>query len=500
MKQFIAIDLKSFYASVECRERGLDPLLTNLVVADATRTEKTICLAVTPSLKAYGISGRARLFEVVSRVKEINAERRRAAPNHRFSGKSENARALSQDASLELDYIVAPPRMAYYMRYSGKIFSTYLKFVSEEDIYAYSIDEVFIDATPYLATYGISARELALRMVKAVYDETGITATAGVGTNLYLAKIAMDVEAKHCEADANGVRIAELNEESFKRRLWNHRPITDFWRVGRGYANRLAKLGAETMGDVARLSLDNPQVLFDTFGINAELLIDHAWGWENVSLADVKSYSSENHSRMSGQVLSEPYPYEKAKLVTWEMADSLALELVQLGLLAHGLGITVSYDVENIANAKRKKNYKGLLVQDGYGRVVPKPVHAKTSFHIPNSSGKVFADSAVALFERIVDKTLLVRKITVEAQSIVPESEVSEVNEPLQEDLFGFEEKERSASSKEEKASLDREHRMQKAVLLIKEKFGKNALLKAKNFQEGATARERNRQVGGHKA
>ena len=341
MRSYIAIDLKSFYASVECRERGLDPLKTHLVVADASRTEKTICLAVTPSLKAYGISGRARLFEVVSRVKEINRTRQANAPSHILTAKSVDAPSLAADPNLELDYIIAPPRMAYYMRYSAKIYEIYLKFVSEDDIFSYSVDEVFIDATPYLKTYGLSARDLALRMVRTVFEETGITATAGIGTNLYLAKIAMDVKAKHMPADKDGVRIAELTEESFKREMWPHKPITDFWRVGRGYATRLAALGAETMGDVARLSLTAPQKLFDQFGVNAELLIDHAWGWECVGIADIKAYSADTHSRMSSQILAEPYKTDKARLVAWEIADSLALELVEKGLVAHGLEVTV---------------------------------------------------------------------------------------------------------------------------------------------------------------
>ena len=498
MKQYIAIDLKSFYASVECRARGLDPLTTHLVVADATRTEKTICLAVTPSLKAYGISGRARLFEVVQRVKTVNAERLRKIPEHRFTGKSSDARELEGDATLEVDYIVAPPRMASYMQVSAKIFSIYLRFVSEEDIYAYSIDEVFIDATPYLGTYGITARELALRMVREVFRETGITATAGVGSNLYLAKIAMDVEAKHQEADADGVRIAELTETSFRERLWCHKPITDFWRVGRGYAARLAGLGAYTMGDVARLSLTNPQVLFDTFGVNAELLIDHAWGFEDVTLSEVKAYTSDTHSRLSGQVLSEPYDFEKAKLVLWEMADGLALELVELGLVARGVAITIGYDVENITDAKRRKNYHGPLTRDAYGRVTPKPAHVKTMFQRANSSGKIFTDCAVTLFNRAVNPLLLIRRITVEAIDVTFERDIKKENDVTQGELFSMGGV--VISTQEEEKTLEKERRMQKAMLLIKGKFGKNALLKAKNFEEGATARERNQQVGGHKA
>lgn len=499
MKSYIAIDLKSFYASVECRERGLDPLKTHLVVADASRTEKTICLAVTPSLKAYGISGRARLFEVVSRVKEINRARQANAPSHIFTAKSVDASSLAADSNLELDYIVAPPRMAYYMRYSAKIYEIYLRFVSEADIFSYSVDEVFIDATPYLKTYGLSAWDLALLMVRTVFKETGITATAGIGTNLYLAKIAMDVKAKHMPADKDGVRIAELTEESFKQEMWSHKPITDFWRVGRGYATRLAALGAETMGDVARLSLTAPQKLFDQFGVNAELLIDHAWGWECVGIADIKAYSSDTHSRMSSQILAEPYETDKARLVAWEMADSLALELVEKGLVAHGLEVTVGYDVENLTDAKRKGRYRGSVVRDGYGRTIPKPTHGKEMFAVPTSSGKEFCDAVLRIFNRVADKTLLIRRLALAALDVVSEGSLPKKPTVVQPDLFA-QIGDSVASSEQKEQALSRERRMQKAMLLIKERFGKNSLLKAKNFQDGATARERNSQVGGHKA
>lgn len=499
MRSYIAIDLKSFYASVECRERGLDPLKTHLVVADASRTEKTICLAVTPSLKAYGISGRARLFEVVSRVKEINRTRQANAPSHILTAKSVDAPSLAADPNLELDYIIAPPRMAYYMRYSAKIYEIYLKFVSEDDIFSYSVDEVFIDATPYLKTYGLSARDFALRMVRTVFEETGITATAGIGTNLYLAKIAMDVKAKHMPADKDGVRIAELTEESFKREMWPHKPITDFWRVGRGYATRLAALGAETMGDVARLSLTAPQKLFDQFGVNAELLIDHAWGWECVGIADIKAYSADTHSRMSSQILAEPYKTDKARLVAWEMADSLALEFVEKGLVAHGLEVTVGYDVENLTDAKRKSRYRGSVVRDSYGRTLPKPTHGKEMFAVPTSSGKELCDAALRIFNRVADKTLLVRRLALAALDVVPEGSLPKKPTVVQPDLFA-QIGDSVASSEQKEQALSRERRMQKAMLLIKERFGKNSLLKAKNFQDGATARERNSQVGGHKA
>ena len=434
MRSYIAIDLKSFYASVECRERGLDPLKTHLVVADASRTEKTICLAVTPS--------------------------------HILTAKSVDAPSLAADPNLELDYIIAPPRMAYYMRYSAKIYEIYLKFVSEDDIFSYSVDEVFIDATPYLKTYGLSARDLALRMVRTVFEETGITATAGIGTNLYLAKIAMDVKAKHMPADKDGVRIAELTEESFKREMWPHKPITDFWRVGSGYATRLAALGAETMGDVARLSLTAPQKLFDQFGVNAELLINHAWGWECVGIADIKAYSADTHSRMSSQILAEPYKTDKARLVAWEMADSLALELV---------------------------------ARDSYGRTLPKPTHGKEMFAVPTSSGKELCDAALRIFNRVADKTLLVRRLALAALDVVSEGSLPKKPTVVQPDLFA-QIGDSVASSEQKEQALSRERRMQKAMLLIKERFGKNSLLKAKNFQDGATARERNSQVGGHKA
>ena len=499
MRSYIAIDLKSFYASVECRERGLDPLKTHLVVADASRTEKTICLAVTPSLKAYGISGRARLFEVVSRVKEINRTRQANAPSHILTAKSVDAPSLAADPNLELDYIIAPPRMAYYMRYSAKIYEIYLKFVSEDDIFSYSVDEVFIDATPYLKTYGLSARDFALRMVRTVFEETGITATAGIGTNLYLAKIAMDVKAKHMPADKDGVRIAELTEESFKREMWPHKPITDFWRVGSGYATRLAALGAETMGDVARLSLTAPQKLFDQFGVNAELLIDHAWGWECVGIADIKAYSADTHSRMSSQILAEPYKTDKARLVAWEMADSLALELVEKGLVAHGLEVTVGYDVENLTDAKRKSRYRGSVARDSYGRTLPKPTHGKEMFAVPTSSGKELCDAALRIFNRVADKTLLIRRLALAALDVVSEGSLPKKPTVVQPDLFA-QIGDSVASSEQKEQALSRERRMQKAMLLIKERFGKNSLLKAQNFQDGATARERNSQVGGHKA
>ena len=499
MKSYIAIDLKSFYASVECQERGLDPLKTHLVVADASRTEKTICLAVTPSLKEYGISGRARLFEVVTRVKEINRVRKMRAPGHVLTGKSVDAPSLAADPNLELDYIVAAPRMAYYMRYSAKIYEIYLRFVSESDIFSYSVDEVFIDATPYLKTYGLSARDLALRMVRTVFEETGITATAGIGTNLYLAKIAMDVKAKHMPADSDGVRIAELTEESFKRELWSHKPITDFWRVGRGYATRLSGLGAETMGDVARLSLRAPQKLFDQFGVNAELLIDHAWGWECVGIADIKAYSSDTHSRMSSQILAEPYDADKARLVAWEMADSLALELVEKGLVAQGLDVVVGYDIENLVDPRRKSRYHGPVVRDRYSRAIPKPTHGKESFLTPTSSGKIFCAATLRIFDRVADKNLLIRRLTVVATDVIPEWSIPKKSAVIQPDLFS-QATDSVICSEQDTRALSREKRMQKAMLLIKNRFGKNSLLKAKNFQEGATARERNSQVGGHKA
>ena len=504
-RTYIAIDLKSFYASVECMERGLDPLTTNLVVADASRTEKTICLAVSPSLKAYGIPGRARLFEVVQKVKEANAARLRKAPGQAFSGTSFNDAELKSSPDLSLDYIVASPRMAHYMEYSTRIYNIYLKYIAPEDIHVYSIDEVFIDATDYLKTYNLSARELAAEMILDVLKTIGITATAGIGTNLYLAKIAMDIQAKHIPADQNGVKIAELDEMSYRRLLWSHRPLTDFWRVGRGYAKKLEEHGLLTMGDIARCSLGKPtdyyneDLLYKLFGINAELLIDHAWGWEPCTIADIKAYKPSTNSLGSGQVLQSAYTFDKAKLIVREMTDLLVLDLVDKRLVTDQLVLTVGYDIENLTNPKIKKSYHGAITTDHYGRAVPKSAHGTANLGRQTSSTKLILDAVTELFERIVDENLLVRRINITANHVVDEATVQKTDNLEQLDLFTDYAAERAKKEAEE-AELAREKRMQKAILDIKKKHGKNAILKGMNLEEGATTVDRNRQIGGHKA
>jgi len=497
---YIAIDLKSFYASVECVERGLDPLTANLVVADPSRTEKTICLAVSPSLKAHGISGRARLFEVVERVGQVNAARRARAPGGVLTGKSWDDTALRADPALAVDYIVAPPRMALYMEASTRIYDIYLKYVAHEDIHAYSVDEVFIDATNYLRSNGLTAHEFTRRMLRDVLTTTGITATAGIGTNLYLCKIAMDIVAKHEEPDADGVRIAELDEMSYRRLLWDHRPLTDFWRVGPGIARKLEAHGMHTMGDVARCSLGGPgdfhseDLLYKLFGVNAELLIDHAWGWEPCTLRDIKAFRPASNSLGAGQVLQTPYPFDKARLVLWEMADNLSLELVEKGLVTDQIVVTVGYDIENLADPGRTKAYKGPVTTDHYGRKVPKHAHGSQNLGEPTASTRRILEAAMAVFDRVVDPALLVRRMNIAANHITPEGRAVR-EEPAQLDLFADEE-----SEKLREAEAAREKRMQQAMLSIKKKYGKNAILKGANLQEGATARERNRQIGGHKA
>lgn len=504
-RTYIAIDLKSFYASVECRERGLDPLTTNLVVADKSRTEKTICLAVSPSLKAYGIPGRARLFEVVQKVKEANIQRRQNAPYGRFEGTSYNDVELKENPALELDYIVAPPRMAYYIEYSTKIFDIYLKYVAPEDIHVYSIDEVFIDATAYLHTYRMTAREFAGTMIRDVLKTTGITATAGIGTNLYLCKIAMDIVAKHTEPDRDGVRIAELDEMSYRRLLWTHRPLTDFWRVGKGYAAKLEACGLYTMGDVARCSVGkqneyyNEDLLYEMFGINAELLIDHAWGWEPCTIADIKAYKPSANSLGSGQVLQCPYPFEKAKLVVREMADLLVLDLVEKGLVTDQIVLTVGYDIENLPAPGRNSRYKGEVTTDRYGRKMPKHAHGTVNLDRHTSSSRMILDAVTELYDRIVDRNLLVRRISISANHVVDENSAGKKESFEQMDLF-TDYREKQKKQEKENEALEREKNMQKAMISIKKKFGKNAILKGMSLQEGATARERNNQIGGHKA
>ncbi len=497
---YIAIDLKSFYASVECRERELDPLDTNLVVADESRTDKTICLAVTPALKSYGIGGRSRLFEVRARVREENARRRQSAPQHEFTGASSSAMQLAADPGLQLDFIIAPPRMAYYMQYSKHIYEIYMKYVAPEDVIVYSIDEVFIDVTGYLNTYGLSARELAMKMILDVLAQTGITATAGIGTNLYLAKIAMDVMAKHIPADEHGVRIAQLDEMSYRRELWSHRPITDFWRVGRGYAGRLASYGMYTMGDVARCSVDNEELLYKLFGKNAELLIDHAWGWEPCTIAAVKAYRPENNSLSSGQVLHCPYEAKDALLVLREMADALALELVEKHLVTDQIVVTIGYDIENLTDPERRKAYRGPIVTDHYGRQIPKHAHGTVNLDRYTSSAQKLMAAAAQMYERDVDQRLLVRRLTIVANHVIDENKAPQKEVQFEQlDLFtDYEQKE--TQKKCEQQELERERKLQEAELKIKKRYGRNAILRGMNLQEGATARDRNAQIGGHKA
>lgn len=502
---YLCIDLKSFYASVECVERGLDPLTTNLVVADKSRTKKTICLAVSPALKLYGIPGRPRLFEVEQKVREINASRKEKAPYHCFLDSSYDAILLREDATLSLDYITATPRMALYLEYSTRIYGIYLNYIAPEDMHVYSIDEVFFDVTTYLDLYQLTAHELAMKMIKEVFRKTGITATAGIGTNMYLCKVAMDIVAKHTKPDKDGVRIAELDEMLYRRQLWTHRPITDFWRVGKGYAKKLAQVGLYTMGDIARCSIGedkdfyNEELLYKLFGINAELLIDHAWGWESCTMAEVKAYQPSNRSIGSGQVLSYPYCYEKAKLVTREMTDSLVFDLLDKKLVTDQLVLTVSYDIKNLTDKERRKCYKGAIKTDHYGRAVPKHAHGTIHLEQYTSSSKEIMDAMIRLYERIVDKKLLIRRISLSADHIKEESQIINDNQYVQMSLFKDYKMFDHQQQKEEER-LNREKKLQKAVLEIKKKYGKNAILRGTSLENGATAMERNRQIGGHKA
>lgn len=490
-RYYMAIDLKSFYASVECKLRNLDPLTTNLVVADKSRTEKTICLAVSPSLKAYGIPGRARLFEVVQKVQEINAIRRQKAKI--FTGKSFNDIELKKNLKLELDYIIAPPQMAYYMKYSTKIYNVYLKYFSEEDIFPYSIDEVFCDVTDYLNTYKMTPKELATKVIKDVYETTGITATCGIGTNLYLAKIAMDIGAKHVKPNEYGVRIAELDEASYRKLLWNHRPITDFWRVGKGYAKKLEEHGIFTMGDIARTSVKNEELLYKLFGINAELLIDHSWGWEPCTIKSVKEYKPQTNSISSGQVLHCPYDYEKTKLIVKEMTELLTLDLVEKNLVTSQIVLTIGYDIDNLTNESISHKYNGEITEDRYGRKIPKHAHGTVNIDHKTSSTKVIMKATMELFERIINKDLLTRRINITANNVINEADVKEESFE-QIDLFtNYNEKEKN--KKKENA----EKNIQKAMINIKRKYGKNAILKGMNFEAGGTTRQRNEQIGGHK-
>jgi len=502
---YVAIDLKSFYASVECVERRLDPLRTNLVVADRNRTEKTICLAVSPSLKAYGISGRARLFEVVQKVKEVNAGRKLSAPGGVFEGESYDDEVLKASPGLSVSYITALPRMALYMKYSTDIYNIYLKYVAPEDIHVYSIDEVFMDFGSYLEAYRMSARELTKKIIQEILQVTGITAAAGIGTNLYLCKIAMDIVAKHVALDEDGVKIAQLDEKTYRKLLWNHRPLTDFWRIGRGYAKKLEENGLFTMGDVARCSLGEPtdfyneDLLYRLFGINAELLIDHAWGWEPCTIADVKAYKPESSSIGSGQVLQHPYSFEKGKLIVREMTDLMVLDLVDKGFVTDQIVLTVGYDRENLVDPESRKRYKGPVTTDHYGRRVPKPAHGTINLESQTSSTKLITNAVMELYERIVDKHLLIRRVYVTANRVEEESRAERNYNFEQLDLFtDYNALQRQKEA--EKAELEREKKIQKAMLDIKKKFGKNAILKGMNLEEGAMTVERNKQIGGHKA
>ena len=502
---YACIDLKSFYASVECRARGLDPLTTNLVVADASRTEKTICLAVTPSLKAYGIPGRARLFEVVEKVRAVNAERKLRAPGHQLTGESSSDTELKQNSALAVAYIVAPPQMAQYMKISTQIYQIYLKYIAPEDIHTYSIDEVMLDLTAYLATYNTTAHALVMRMIKDVLRATGITATAGIATNLYLAKVAMDIVAKHIPPDRDGARIAELDELRYRQQLWSHRPLTDFWRVGRGYAKKLEDHNLYTMGDIARCSLGtktdyyNEELLYKLFGINAELLIDHAWGWEPATIADIKAYKPESHSLGAGQVLHCAYDFDKGRLVVREMAEQLVLDLVAKRLVTDQMVLHAGYDIENLTDPARRGNYHGPVKTDLYGRKIPKSAHGSINLKRPTSSSRLIVQAVMELYDRIVDPALTLRRFNLVANHVVAENSVPTAPPVEQLDMFT----DYAAAQKKqeaEAAALAKEKKMQQAMLSIKERFGKNAILKGTNLEEGATTIDRNKQIGGHKA
>lgn len=498
-KTFIAIDLKSFYASVECVMRGLDPLTTNLVVADASRTEKTICLAVSPSLKVHGIPGRPRLFEVVSKVKEINKLRSAAIHGKRFVRSSWNAEELKKHPEYELEYITATPRMAYYMEYSTQIYNIYLKYVAPEDIHVYSVDEVFIDATGYLSLYKKTPREFAQMLILDVLHFSGITATAGIGTNLYLCKIAMDIVAKHIAPDENGVRIAELDEFSYREQLWEHKPLTDFWRIGHGISKKLEANGMYTMGDVARCSIGgssdfhNENLLFRLFGVNAELLIDHAWGWESCTMADIKSYTPSSTSLSSGQVLSEPYTYEKTKVVIREMAEGVSFDLVKKKLKTDQVVLSVGYDAQSLSDKNISSKYNGIIKTDRYGKQIPKEAHGSYRFPIHTSSAQKIIDASMKLFEKYVDQNLLTRRITIAVCNLQRDLDPAQKEEPVQANFLSLMENDTPIDEEKEK-------RLQETVLSLKGKYGKNIILRGTNFREGATAKDRNKQIGGHKA
>ena len=494
-KTYIAIDLKSFYASVECVSRGMNPLTTNLVVADGAKTEKTICLAVTPSLKAYGISGRARLFEVVEGVKIANAQRKTKLRGKEFHGTSYDDSALKQDPYLAIDYIVAPPRMALYREMSSKVVATYLKYVSIEDLYPYSIDEVFIDATAYLDTYGMSAQELATTMIKDVLNSFGVTATAGIAENMYLCKVALDITAKHIQPDQYGVRIANLDMITYRRTLWTHRPMRDFWMVGAATERRLNRLGIYTMGDVARCSVYNEELLYNEFGKNAVYLIDQAWGREPVDIKSIKAYKPESSSVVAGQVLLRPYTFEETRIVVQEMVDKLVLELVGKDLLTDQIVLMVGYDIENLTDPTRRAAYKGEVKTDSYGRQVPKHARGTANMGKHTSSTRLIMERTLELFDRIVDKNLLIRRLSITSNHLLHEEEVDLLGRADQLTLF-----DQPQMGKNMKSEDEREKKMQKALLEIKNKFGSNAILKGTSYMEGATGKERNATIGGHKA
>ena len=504
-KSYISIDLKSFYASVECIERGLNPLDTNLVVADNSRTEKTICLAVSPALKSYGVPGRPRLFEVIRDVKSINYKRLKNTPQNKFTGKSFLKSKLDEDTGLKLDYLIAPPRMALYIKYSTEIYNIYLKYIAPEDIHVYSIDEVFINASPYLSSYSMTEHDLAMKMIKDVLDQTGITATAGIGTNLYLSKIAMDILAKHIPADQNGVRIAKLDEMSYRKILWTHRPITDFWRVGKGYAKKLEAKGLYTMGDIAKCSVGkrsdyyNEDLLYKIFGKNAELLIDHSWGYEPCTIKDIKSYKPSRRSLGSGQVLQSPYSFKKAELVTWEMSDLLVLDLVEKHLVTNKIVLTIGYDAKNLTEHIIRNRYKGPVTTDSYGRKIPKHAHGTFSLNEYTSSGVKITAAIKKLYTEIVNPDLLIRRITLSFDNVINEKDILIESKPEQITFFKYC-NDKTENKEGKKDCLKKEKQLQNTVLSIKHKFGKNAVLKAGNLKESATAKSRNSQIGGHKA
>ena len=495
----IAIDLKSFYASVECLERGLDPLTTNLVVADESRTDKTICLAVTPSLKAQGVPGRPRLFEVKQKVGDINAARLRNAPGCTFTGSSCSAVELARNPSLELDFLTAMPRMAKYIEFSTKVYAVYLRYFAPEDICVYSIDEVFLEATSYLAARRQTARELACEILAAVTKETGLTATAGIGTNLYLAKVAMDIVAKHADPDENGARMAELNEMSYRRTLWTHQPVTDFWRVGSGYAAKLLENGMHTMGDVARCSLTNQDLLFHLFGVNAELLIDHAWGYEPCTMADIHAYTPQSHSLSQGQVLMEPYSFDAARIIVREMAQDLAMDLLDKKLVADQIVLTIGYDVQNLRPASKGTAYKGPVAADRWGRKKPAHAHGSRRLETKTCSASLITEAALSLYDSIVNASLTIRRVTIAAAHVLQEEALKHSCCLRELSLFPESEQEKEQKRLEEQR-LAKERKRQEAMLSIRRKFGKNAILKGTNFEEKATGRLRNEQIGGHKA